>query len=118
MEVFELFSEEAPRPPELLEIVPSLRVKRIHLARRPLLGRDLLHIDESLVLEPDEQGVDGALGDVGEALFPQPCRDLVAVRGPHGQDREDDALERALEHLRHLPAHGTSSSYSALLTTG
>src|SRR5450631_4140671 len=108
MELFESFSEEAPRPPELFEIFLSLRVERIHLARRPLLGRDLLRVDETLLLVPEEQGVDGAFGDVGEALLPQPCRDLVAVRGPHEQDREDEALQRALEHLRHLLAHGTS----------
>src|SRR5476649_1351259 len=108
MELFELSREEAPRPPELLEIFLSLRIERVHLARRPLLGGDLLHVDEAFLLEPDEQGVDGAFGDVGEALLPQPCRDLVAVRGPHGEDRENDALQRALEHLRHLLAHGTS----------
>src|SRR5829696_1917066 len=104
--MFQPFSEEAPRPPELFEIFPSLSVEGIHLARRPLLGRDLLHVDEALLLDPDEQGVDGALGDAGEALPPQPRRDLVAVRGPHAQDRQDDALQRALEHLRHLLAHG------------
>src|ERR1700680_1646189 len=107
MELFELFREEAPRPPELFEIFLSLRVERIHLARRPLLGRGLLHVNEALQLEPDEEGVDGAFGDGGEALLPQPGRDLIAVGGPHGQDREDDALKRALEHLRHLLAHGT-----------
>ncbi|MGK5676655.1 hypothetical protein ACSNOB_27905 [Micromonospora sp. URMC 106] len=32
---------------------------------------------------------DGALGDVGEALIPQSRRNLVAVRGSAGQDRED-----------------------------
>jgi len=36
MELFEPFSEEAPRPPELFEIFLSLRVERIHLARRPV----------------------------------------------------------------------------------
>src|SRR5580700_8836049 len=118
MELFKSFREEAPRAPELLEIFLSLRVERIHLARRPLVGRDLLHVDEALLLEPDEQGVDGAFGDVREALLAQPCRDLIAVGGPHGQDREDDALERALEHLRHLLAQRTSPTYSALLTTG
>src|SRR5580700_3336151 len=118
MQLCELFRKEAPRPPELFEIFLSPRVERKHLARRPLLGRDLLHVDEALLLEPDEQRVNGALGDVGEALLPQPCRDLVAVRGSHGQDREDDALKRALEHLRHLLAHGTSLDYSAPLTTG
>ena len=96
----------------------SLRVQRVDLARRPLLGRDLLDVDEAALLDPDQQGVDGALGDVGEALLAQPGRDLVAVRRLHGQDREDDALERALEHLGHLLAHGTPPfDYSVLLTT-
>src|SRR5678816_24144 len=118
MELFEPFSEEAPGPPELFEVLPSLGVEGVHLARRPLLRRDLLHVDEAALLDPDEQRVDGAFGDVGKALLPQPCRDLVAIRGLHGQDREDDALQRALEHLGHLLAHGTPLSYSALLTTG
>src|ERR1700693_156996 len=111
LEPFELFREEAPRPPELFEIFLSLSVERIHLARRSLDGRDLLHVDQTLLLVPDEQGGDGAFGDAGEALLPQPSRDLVAVRGPHGQDREDDALQRALEHLRHLLAHRTPPCY-------
>ena len=59
---------------------PSLGVERVDLARRALLGRDLLHVDEAALLDPDEQRVDGALGDVGEALLAQPRRDLVAVR--------------------------------------
>src|SRR4029453_8750059 len=92
------------------EVVPSLRVEGIHLARRPLLRRDPLHVDEAALLDPDQQRIDGALGDVGEALLPQPRRDLVAVRGPAGQDREDDALQDPLEHLRHLLAHRTPPS--------
>src|SRR5262245_35930293 len=107
MELFETIGEKATRPPELVEILLSLGVERVHLARRPLLGRGLHHADEAVLLGPDEQRVDGALGDVGETLLPQPCRDLVAIRGPHAQSREDDALERPLEHLRHQPAHGT-----------
>src|SRR5678816_945442 len=107
MELFEPFSEEAPGPPELFEVLPSLGVEGVHLARRPLLRRDLLHVDEAALLDPDQQRIDGAFGDVGEALLPQPRRDLVAVRGPAGQDREHDAFQRSLEHLRHLLAHGT-----------
>ena len=118
VELFDAFCEEAPRPPELFEICLSLSVEGIDLARRPLLGRDLLHVDEAALLDPDQQGVDGALGDVGEALIAQPRRDLVAVRGPAGQDREDDPLQRALQHLRHLLAHGTPFGYSVILATG
>src|SRR5262245_15625141 len=84
----------------------SLSVEGVDLARRPLLRRALLHVDEAALLDPDEQCVDGSFGDVREALVPQPRRDLVAVRGPAGQDRENDALQRPLEHLRHLLAHG------------
>jgi hypothetical protein len=64
------------------------------------------HVDEAALLDPDEQRVDGALCDVGEALSPQPRRDLVAVRGPQGQDREDDALEDSFKHFSYLLAHG------------
>src|SRR6476620_11013619 len=109
-ELFEPFCEEAPGPPELFEIFLSLSVEGIDLARRPLLGRDLLHVDETALLDPDQQRVDGALGDVRETLLPQPRRDLVAVRSPAGQDREDDALQRSLQHLRQLLAHRTLPS--------
>src|SRR5580700_11100463 len=109
MELFKSFREEAPRAPELLEIFLSLRVERIDLAWRPFVGRDLLHVDEALLLEPDEQRVDSPLGNVGEALLTQPCGDLVAVGGSSGQDRQNDPLKRALEHLGHLLlAHGTT----------
>src|SRR6476620_8918144 len=87
VELFQSFCEEAPRPPELFEICLSPSVEGIDLARRPLLRRDLLHVDEAALLAPDEQ-------------------------------REDDALQRALEHLRHLLAHGTPFSYSVILATG
>src|ERR1700731_1664217 len=70
MELFEPFSEEAPGPPELFEIFPPLSVEGIDLARRPLLRRDLLHIDQAAQFDPHEQGVDGALGDVGQAPLP------------------------------------------------
>ena len=79
-----------------------LRVERVHLARRSLLGRDLLDIHEAPLLDADEQRVHGAFDDVREALLAQSRRDLVPVRGSRGQDREHDALESALEHLRHL----------------
>src|SRR5258708_8629719 len=36
-ELFEPFCEEAPRPPEFFEILPSLSVEGIHPARRPPL---------------------------------------------------------------------------------
>src|SRR5208283_5456457 len=78
-ELSEPVCEEAPGPPEFFEISPSVSVEGVHLARRPLLGGDLLHVDEAALLDPDEQGVDGPFGDVGEARLPQPCRDLVAV---------------------------------------
>src|SRR5262245_43267695 len=105
MELFEPSSEEAPGPPELFEVFPPLSVERVHLARRSLLGWDLLNVDEASLLDPDEQRVDSALGDVGEALSPQPRGDLVAVSGSHGQDREDDPLQDSLKHFRHLLAH-------------
>src|SRR5262245_16193802 len=92
MELFEPLGEEAPGPPELFEVAPPLSVERVHLARRPLLGGDFLHVDEASLLDPDEERVDRSLGDVGEALRPQPRCDLVAVGGPHGQGCEDDAL--------------------------
>src|SRR6478735_9310333 len=105
VELFDPFGEEAPAPPELLEVLAASGVERVDLARRTLLGRDLLDVGEAALLDPDEEGVDGALDDVGEASLAQPSRDLVAVRRPHGQEREDDALESALEHLCHLLGH-------------
>ncbi len=82
-----------------------MRVERVHLAWRALLGRHLLHVHEAPLLDPDEQGVDGAFDEVGESFFPQPGRDLIAIRRSHRQDRQHDALQGALEHLRHLTAH-------------
>jgi hypothetical protein len=64
-----------------------------------------LHVDEALALDTDEQRVDGSLGDVREPHRAKLRRDLVPVRGSTGEDAEDDALERALQHLRHLLAH-------------
>src|SRR5215467_1436422 len=112
MELFEPFSEEAPGPPELFEVLPPASVQGIHLARRPFLRRNLLHVDEATLLDPDQECIDGAFHDVGEALLPQPRGDLVAVRRPAGQQREDDPLEDALEHLRQLFAHGPPSVLS------
>src|SRR6476469_3656706 len=110
LELSDPFREEAPRPEELCELLAPLRVERIDLAGRPLFRRDFLHIDEPPLLYPDEQRVHGSLDEFGEALLSQPRGDLVAVRRLGGQDREDDALEGALEHLRHLIAHGRSPS--------
>src|SRR5512139_103617 len=87
-ELFDTFPEEAPRPPELVELGPAPVVERVDLARRALLGGDLLDVDQAALLDPDEQGVDGALGDVGEALLPQPRGDLVAVGRAACQQRE------------------------------
>src|SRR6478735_9092782 len=106
LELSDPLREEAPRPPELFKLLAPLRIERIHLAGRPLHGRDLLHVDEATLLDTDEQGVNGSLDEIGKALLSQPGRDLVAVRRLRRQDREDDALQGALEHLRHLIAHG------------
>src|SRR5262245_18388228 len=117
MELVQSFKEEAPGAPELFEVFAALSVGGVHLAARPLQGRDLLHVDEAPLLDPDEQRVDGALGDVGKALLPKPLRDLVDLRGSAGQDREDDPLEDSLEHLCRLLAH-EHLSYSVTLITG
>src|ERR1700734_4084443 len=85
-ELLEPFCEEAPGPPEFFEMFLSLSVERVHLARRPLLGGDLFHVDEAALLDPDKQRVDRPFGDVREALLPQPGRDLVAVSRPAEQD--------------------------------
>src|SRR5688572_828784 len=98
VELFDPFCEEAPAPPELLEVLAASGVERVDLARRTLLRGDLLDVREASLFDPDQQGIDGALDDVGEASLAQSSRDLVAVRRPHGQEREDDALEGALEH--------------------
>src|SRR5215471_16213058 len=53
VQLLQSFREEAPGPPELFQVLPSSSVEGIHLARRPLLRRDLLHIDQAALLDPD-----------------------------------------------------------------
>ncbi|WP_425489470.1 hypothetical protein [Nonomuraea typhae] len=55
---------------KLVEVLVSLSVEGVHLARRPLLRRDLPHVDEAALFDPDQQRVDGALGDAGESPDP------------------------------------------------
>jgi len=105
------------RSPEVVEVGAARRVERVHLARRALLGWHLLDVDEAALLDAHEEGVDRALGDVGEALVAQPRGDLVAVGGAAGEDRQHDAFEGAFEHLGDLLGHG-ASCYSVSLTTG
>src|SRR5437763_640342 len=85
LELGKPFSEEAPGPPELIEVFATRSVERVHAARGALLRRDLLHVDQAALLDPDQQCVDGALGDVGEPLLAEPRRDLVPVGRPAGQ---------------------------------
>ena len=108
MELFQPFREEAPCPPELFEVVLAGAVEGVDLAGWALVRRHLLHVDEAALLDPDQQRIHGALGDVGEALLSQPGGDFVPVGGASGQEREHDALQRPLEHLRQLLAHRTS----------
>src|SRR4030095_10924150 len=70
-ELFNPFREEAPRPPEHVELFSTMRVERVHLAWWALLGRPLLHVHEAPLLDPDEQGVDGAFDEFGESFVPQ-----------------------------------------------
>jgi hypothetical protein len=51
LEPFQTFCEEAPRPPELIEVVPSAGVDGVDLARRSLFRRDLLDVDEAALLD-------------------------------------------------------------------
>src|SRR5215467_5600297 len=82
VELFQTFRQEAPRLPELIEVFPPVSVERVHAAGRPFLRRDLLHVDQASLLDPDQHRVDGAFDDVGEASLPKPRRDLVSVGGP------------------------------------
>src|SRR6478609_6069929 len=63
------FREEAPRSPELCELLAPLLVERVDLSGRPLLGRDLLDVDEAPLFDPDEERVHGSLDEIGEALL-------------------------------------------------
>ena len=108
---------ELLRGPTLGELLAALVVEREDLAGRPLLGGHLLDVDQLPLLDAHQQGVDRALGDVLETLLAQPRGDLVAVGGLARQQREHDALERALEHLGLLLAHDVLLS-SLLSVTG
>src|SRR6187402_250153 len=70
-EPFDTSCEEAPGPPELVELRSSRGVERVDLPRRALLGRHLLHVHEPPLLDADQQGVDGSLGQVDEPLLAQ-----------------------------------------------
>src|SRR6476620_7038776 len=61
------FRQEVPGPPEPFELFASFRVQRVYLAGRPLLGRDRLHIDETPLLDTDEQRVHRSLDKIREA---------------------------------------------------
>src|SRR6478752_6813580 len=55
LEPADSFRKEGPRPEKLFELLSPLGVERIDFARRPFLGRHLLHIHEAPLLDPDEQ---------------------------------------------------------------
>ncbi|MNH32204.1 hypothetical protein D3C79_926290 [compost metagenome] len=97
--------QEAPGGPELLELLPALGVQGVHLAGRTLLARDLLDVDEVLLLDAHQECVDRAFGDVGESVVADACGDLVPVCRLLGEESQNDALQSALEHLGHLLAH-------------
>src|SRR3954462_14074835 len=96
MELGDAFGQEAPRRPEPVQLFPALGVDRVHLSRRALLRGNSLDVHEPALLDPEQDRVDGSLDDGREALVPQPRRDLVPVRRPRRQNREDDALQGAL----------------------
>src|SRR5215469_14342017 len=106
VEQLQSIRQEAPRLPELFEVFATLSVEGVHPPRRALLRRNLLHVDDAPLLDPDQHRVNGSLRNVGEPLLPEPRCDLVAVRGPAGQDGEDDPLQDALEHFRRLLGQG------------
>ena len=62
-------------------------VEGVDLSGRALLGRHLLDVDQSALLDADQQRVYRALGDVSEALVAQPRRDLVPVGRATRQER-------------------------------
>jgi hypothetical protein len=115
-ELVQASCEEAPGPPELVEVVTSVAVEGVDLARRALLRGDLLDVDESALLDAHEDGVHRPLGDVGEPLLAQAGGDLVPVGRSLAEDRQDDPLQGALEQLGQLLAH-VVSCYSVSLTT-
>src|SRR5215217_1988384 len=79
VQLFDALGEGVPGRPELRQLVRALRIEGVHLAGRALLARHLLDIDESALLDAHQQGVDGALGGVGEAVLAQACGDVVSV---------------------------------------
>src|SRR6478752_1407054 len=80
----------------------------IHVAMSAVFLSELLQsFRQEAPRRPELVEVRPALGVLGEPLVAEPRRDLVPVRRASGQDREHDPLERPLEHLGHLLAHGT-----------
>jgi hypothetical protein len=96
LEVVEAVGKESPRLPEAVELLPAPGVQDEHLRRRVLRRLDLLDVDESALLDADEQHADGALGDVCEALLPEEGGDLLPVRRSSHEHGEDDPLRMPL----------------------
>jgi hypothetical protein len=84
-EPFEPFGKKPPGPPEFFELFLSFTLSIRPCAAGPS-RRDRCCVDEAVLLDSGEQHVNGPICDVGEALLPQPGRDLVALRlvGPAG----------------------------------
>ena len=48
------------------EIGPALCIEGVDLARRPLFGGDLLHVDKAALFDPYQQRIDSSFRDVGK----------------------------------------------------
>ena len=74
---------------------------------------------KAVAVDADEERVDRALGDLGEAVIADAGGDLVSVGRLLGEESQDDALQGAFEHLGHLLAHESLvPSYPVLSVAG
>src|SRR5262249_28073287 len=90
------------------------------LPRRAAVARCTVGRDESVALEPAEQGVDRPLSDRREAALAQAPGHLVAVRGLVQDDRQEAEVEDSAEHLAAptLPCHALHGSGLCLALQG
>jgi hypothetical protein len=102
LEFVDFAREKVPFRPERREFGLARLVQRVELSGRTLGGRARLDLDELVLLEPQEDGVDRAFDHVCEAESAQGRCDFVTVGFTAIDDLEHATLEYAFKHFREV----------------